>query len=153
MGSKNKDAKIIPIKPEMTSATKCGFCEGAKCCQYVTQEIDTPKSKKDFDHLMWTISHDNLQLYKDDDAWYLLITGKCAHLLPDGCCGTYETRPQICRDYTNDYCEYDQPAEEGFELYFRNDKELDKYCRKRFKTWDGRHEQWAKKEKKEKKAS
>ena len=31
----------------------------------------------------------------------------CKHLQPDNLCGIYDTRPQICRDYTTDNCEYD----------------------------------------------
>lgn len=144
ISKKKSVSKVIPIKVEITPDNKCSFCVGSKCCNYVTQEIETPRSKQDFDHLVWVVSHDNLQVYKDDDGWYLLINGSCNHLQADGRCGIYDTRPQICRDYKNDYCEYDQPAEEGFELYFRNDKELEKYCRKRFKNWDKRHQQWAK---------
>ena len=31
----------------------------------------------------------------------------CAHCVRGKGCGIYETRPQICRDYTTDACEYD----------------------------------------------
>ena len=68
MAKRGKEAKIIPIKTEMTPENKCSFCKGSKCCNYVTQEIDKPKTKKDFDHLMWVVSHDNLQAYKDEDG-------------------------------------------------------------------------------------
>lgn len=27
----------------------------------------------------------------------------CKHLLPDGRCGDYENRPQVCRDFQADY--------------------------------------------------
>jgi len=126
----------IPLK--LTSENKCSFCPGTKCCNYITQEIDTPRSKDDFDHLLWQLGHENIQAYKDEDGWFLVVLTRCTHLLPDGNCGTYETRPQVCRDYSNDYCEFDAPAEEGFEYYFRDYAELDSYCRKRFKGWDTR---------------
>ena len=65
-----------------------------------------------------------------------MFLGECEHLqLPDGACAIYETRPQVCRDYTNDWCEFDEKAEKGFELYFRNHAELLSYCQKRFKSW------------------
>ena len=35
------------------------------------------------------------------------VFNKCDHLQPDNMCGIYETRPQICRDYSTDSCEYD----------------------------------------------
>ena len=129
----------IPLKVEstvkLTSENKCSFCFGRKCCQYVTQQIETPRSKHDFEHLLWQVSHDHVNIYKDDDGWYLLFETSCLHLRADGGCGIYETRPQVCRDYSNDYCEYDAPADDGFELYFRTYESLLKYCKKRFKRW------------------
>ncbi|HKJ86903.1 MAG TPA: YkgJ family cysteine cluster protein [Gammaproteobacteria bacterium] len=128
-------ARMIPISVEISPETKCGFCTNSKCCTYVSQEIDTPRSKYDFEHLLWQLSHRNVQAYKDDDGWYLLFNTPCNHLLADGRCGIYEERPQICRDYSNDYCEFDSPAEEGFELFFDGYQSLLTYCRKRFKRW------------------
>jgi len=126
----------LPVK--LTPENKCSFCPGTKCCNYITQEIDTPRSKDDFDHLLWQLAHENIQAYKDEDGWFLVVMTRCTHLLAGGNCGIYETRPQVCRDYSNDYCEFDAPAEEGFEFYFQNYTELDNYCRKRFKGWDKR---------------
>lgn len=128
--------QAIPVK--LTPENKCSFCPGTKCCNYITQEIDTPRSIDDFDHLLWQLAHENIQAYKDEDGWFLVVMTRCTHLLGDGNCGIYETRPQVCRDYSNDYCEFDAPAEEGFEFYFQTYKELDAYCRKRFKNWDKR---------------
>ena len=34
------------------------------------------------------------------------------------------------------YCEYDAPAEDGFELYFPDYESLLQYCRKKFKRWN-----------------
>lgn len=122
----------ITITPE----NKCSFCKGTKCCQYVTQQIDTPSKKDDFQLMLWQVSHANVEIYKDEDGWFLMFITPCEHLHKDGMCGIYKTRPDICREYSNDYCEYDSPAEEGFDLYFRTYDELLKYCRKRFKKWD-----------------
>ncbi|MCU7873050.1 MAG: YkgJ family cysteine cluster protein [Candidatus Thiodiazotropha sp. (ex Lucinoma borealis)] len=115
---------------------KCNQCTNSKCCTYTTEAIGVaPRSKTDFGHLLWQVSHTGVEIYKDEDGWFLLITGSCEHLLPGGGCGIYDERPQICRDYDNDWCEFDAPAEDGFELYFRNYTELLTYCKKRFKTW------------------
>ncbi len=115
---------------------KCSRCIGSKCCTYTTEGLGiTPRSKSDFDHLLWQISHEGVELYKDEDGWFLLLQGKCEHLKENGACSIYNTRPQICRDYENDWCEYDTPAEKHFDLYFRNYHELLKYCKKRFKNW------------------
>ena len=129
----------IPVKTatpiEITPENKCGFCTNSQCCTYITQAIDTPRTKYDFEHLLWQVSHENVRAYKDEDGWYLLMETRCTHLQPGGRCGIYEARPQICRDHSNDYCEYDAPAEEGFDLYFPDYQTLLKYCKKRFKKW------------------
>lgn len=114
---------------------KCSRCMGSTCCTYTTEALGTPRAKADFEHMLWQISHQGVEIYKDSDGWYLLIRGSCEHLLPKGGCGIYEQRPQVCRDYENDWCEYDEPAEKHFAHHFRNHAELLEYCRKRFKKW------------------
>ena len=131
---------------KITTENKCSFCEGAKCCTYITEQLETPRSMHDFDHLLWQISHRDIRIYKDDDGWYLLVERACLHLEDDGRCGIYEERPSVCRDHGNDFCEFDQPAEEGFDLYFADYRALEKYCRKRFKTWNKRFEKFEKME-------
>jgi Fe-S-cluster containining protein len=115
---------------------KCGRCSGSKCCSYTTEALGVaPRSKVDFEHLLWQVSHQGVEVYKDEDGWFLLFQARCEHIQPNGACGIYAERPQICRDYSNDWCELDAPAEAGFELHFRNYRELLDYCKKRFKTW------------------
>jgi hypothetical protein len=126
---------VKKLNVKITTDNKCSFCVGSKCCSYVTQQIDTPRSKDDFETLIWQVSHHNVGAYKDEDGWFLIFDSRCSHLLPDGRCGIYEVRPEICRNHSNDYCEYDAPAEDGFELYFPDYATLLKYCKKRFKRW------------------
>ncbi len=123
----------------VTGENKCGFCTNSTCCIYLTQAIDTPRSMHDFDHLLWQLSHANVQVYKDEDGWFLLVNNVCTHLQGDGRCAIYEIRPQVCRDYSNDYCEFDAPAEEGFALFFDGYDSLLAYCRGRYKRWDERY--------------
>ncbi len=115
---------------------KCGRCIGAKCCTYITEPLGTPRSKADFDLLLWQVSHEHIEIYKDTDGWFLLIHGRCGHLEADGRCAIYDQRPRICRDYDNGWCEFDEPAEKHFQLHFRDHAELLAYCRKRFRRWD-----------------
>ena len=131
-------AKPVEIDVVVTSDNKCDLCEGSKCCNYITQAIDTPRSIDEFDTLLWQLTHRNVQAYKDEDGWFLLFYTTCQFLQTDGRCGIYQTRPQMCRDYSNDYCEYDSPAEEGFELFFDGYDSLLAYCQKRIKRWDKR---------------
>jgi len=115
----------------------CMRCTGSWCCTYFTQQIDTPRSREDFDVLLWQISHERTEIYKDEDGWFLLLLLPCEHLQADGGCGIYEQRPKICRDHSSDNCEIDGLAgEEDFDLYFRDYESLRKYCRKRFRKWD-----------------
>lgn len=123
----------------ITAANKCSFCKGSTCCAYFTHQIDGPRSMEDFDLLLWQISHLNTQVYKDSDGWFLLVNNRCQHLLPGGRCGIYETRPQVCRDHTNDDCEFEGPCgADDFELFFPSYESLLAYCRKRFKNWERR---------------
>lgn len=127
--------KNIPIDIQITPENKCGFCTNSKCCTYITEELVTPRSMHDFDHMLWQLSHENIQAYKDEDGWYLLINNTCTHLLKDGRCGIYEDRPLICREYTNDYCEFDEDSSDGFELFFDGYDSLHEYVCRRFKGW------------------
>jgi len=133
---------IVPLDDaRLTSRNKCGVCRGKTCCTYFTQQIDAPCSIEDFDLLLWQISHLHTQVYKDDEGWFLLVNNRCMHLQPDGGCGIYETRPQVCREHSNDECEFEGPcAEDDFELFFPDYAALLGYCRKRFKSWDRRYE-------------
>lgn len=121
---------------QLTPENKCSFCNGSLCCTYITEELDTPRSKEDFRQLLWQVSHEHVKIYKDEDGWTLLVDGKCQHLQVDGGCGIYEDRPEVCREHSNDYCEFDAPSEDGFDLYFENYEDLLKYCKQRFKNWD-----------------
>lgn len=125
----------IEISEQIDGSTKCDLCTNSTCCTYVTQQIDTPKSKYDFEILLWQVSHRGVGAYKDEDGWFVMYDAPCSHLEMDGRCGIYEDRPSICRSHKNDYCEYDAPAEDGFELYFPDYSSLLAYCKKRFKKW------------------
>jgi Fe-S-cluster containining protein len=51
--------------------------------------------------------HGHSAIFVDEDVWFLMVYGDCKYILPDYRCGNYEDRPQICRTYTTDDCEYD----------------------------------------------
>jgi Fe-S-cluster containining protein len=125
----------IEIADQTESFNKCDLCTNSKCCTYVTQQLDPPRSKYDFEILLWQVSHDGVGVYKDDDGWFVMFETRCQHLLGDGRCNIYHDRPSICRSHSNDYCEYDAPAEDGFDLYFPDYGSLLLYCKKKFKRW------------------
>ncbi|MBT3197929.1 MAG: YkgJ family cysteine cluster protein [Gammaproteobacteria bacterium] len=124
-------------KINITADNKCSFCSGTTCCSYFTQQVDTPRSKADFQTLLWQIAHEKVELYQDEDGWFLIINNRCHFLEGDGRCGIYEQRPTICREHDNEWCEYDELAEKHFKRHFTSYQALLKYCKKRFKRWDG----------------
>jgi len=140
-------SRVIPVIPDpstLSSEEKCNYCTNTTCCTYITHQIDSPRSLEDFDTLLWQVSHESTQLYKEDGDWYLLINNRCMHIQEDGRCGIYEKRPQVCRDHSNDDCEFNTPAgPDDFDLFFGGYEALDKYCRKRFKGWDKRFEKFS----------
>ena len=77
----------------------CDHC-AAKCCRYFALPIDKPKEWEDFDYIRWYLLHERAAVFVEEDCWYLLVQNRCKHLRDDHLCDIYDTRPQICRDYT-----------------------------------------------------
>ena len=143
MTQKKDKSAIIPTSSSSdedfsNNENKCAQCFDSKCCQYITEPLDTPRSIRDFDMLLWQISHQNVHCFKDDTGWYLKIFGQCEHLTKNGQCGIYHKRPFICREHSNQSCELDTPHPKFSDLYFNKYLDFDQYCRKRFKRWDKR---------------
>jgi uncharacterized protein len=84
----------------------CDHCT-AKCCRYFALPIEEPTELRDWEFVRWFLLHDKASVFKEEESWYLLVHTECKHLLPDNRCGIYHTRPQICREYSTDNCEYD----------------------------------------------
>ena len=97
----------IPIEADRDPATgliPCLAC--TQCCHYVAIEIDTPETRKDFDHIRWYLYHPGIEVYIDhDDKWNVLFHSRCEQLEHDGKCAVYEHRPIICREYSERTCE------------------------------------------------
>jgi len=87
----------------------CSYC-AAKCCRYIALAIDTPECWADFEYIRWYLLHERAAVFTEEDTWYLLVYNRCKHLGEDNLCKTYETRPQICRDYTTKNCELRRPV-------------------------------------------
>ena len=95
------DPSAIPVHPN------CGRCT-ALCCNYVSTEIDAPKTKRDFDTIRWYLMHPGTRVYCEDStgSWFIQFMSRCKFLRDDNLCGIYETRPQICRDLDPTLCEF-----------------------------------------------
>jgi Fe-S-cluster containining protein len=105
-------------------ANLCDHCT-AKCCRYFALPIDTPDSRRDLDFIRWYLLHERATVFIEDEIWYLLVHTVCKHLQPDNRCGIYETRPQICREYLTDNCEYED--EYTYEHYFETPEQVAEY--------------------------
>lgn len=103
----------------------CFYCTG-KCCRYFALPIDTPETREDFDHLRWYLMHGKVSIFVDDEMWYLMVHNECEHLTDEHLCGIYGDRPQICREYTTDECEYDD--DECYELLFESAEQIREYA-------------------------
>ncbi|MGN6544628.1 MAG: YkgJ family cysteine cluster protein [Aureliella sp.] len=113
----------------------CDHCT-AKCCRYFALAIDKPEERRDFDFMRWYLLHDRASVFVEDDSWYLLVHTTCKHLQSDHRCGIYHTRPQICRDYTTDACEFDEDG--VYDHYFETAEQVVEYVEA---TLD--HEDWS----------
>ena len=103
----------------------CSYCP-AKCCCYFALPIDTPECWKDFEYIRWYLLHERAAVFIEDDCWYLLVHNRCKHLTDDNLCDEYETRPQICRDYTTKNCEYED--EWCYERYLETPEQVQQYA-------------------------
>ena len=88
--------------------------------------IDEPESHEDFQFIRWYLLHEAATVFTEDDTWYLLVHTVCKHLGEDNRCGIYETRPQICRDYTTDDCEYDDQW--VYDRYLETPEQVEEYA-------------------------
>jgi len=103
----------------------CSYCT-ARCCRYYALPIDKPTTWQDFDYMRWFIMHGRTAVFVDDDTWYLMVYGDCQYLLPDNRCGNYENRPQICRDYSFDVCEFDNDG--CYDKFFESPEQVWEYA-------------------------
>jgi len=85
--------------------TRCG-----KCCREVYLSVDKAYTEDGLDHLEWARYHGLKIAYREDiegrRIWGIELDTPCIHLREDGdhktSCAIYETRPQICRNYSGE---------------------------------------------------
>jgi Fe-S-cluster containining protein len=117
--------KPVPRDQIPAGQSVCDYCIG-KCCRYFSLPIKTPVGWDDYDEMRWFLAHGETIIYLEKGTWYLLVMAPCQYLQADHRCAIYDTRPQICRDYENDDCEY----EEGwkFERVFECPEQMWEYA-------------------------
>lgn len=88
---------------KMTESEICMKCHG--CCTYVAVPLEYPRSADALDTYVWYLLHRNVEIEIDNyNKWFLVFKTPCDKLLPNGACTIYESRPEICRDYSADSC-------------------------------------------------
>ncbi len=102
----------------------CEYCS-ARCCRYFAMPIDTPDEAADLDFIRWYLLHEKATVFVEDDTWYLLVHTPCKFLREDNLCGIYEIRPQICRDYSTENCEFEDAW--TYDKYFETPEQIAEY--------------------------
>lgn len=103
----------------------CEYCN-AKCCRYFALPIDMPENYQEFDFVRWYLLHEKAAVFVEDKTWYLVVHTKCKNLQDDNRCGIYETRPQICKEYSTKKCEFDDNF--LYDQYFDLPDQVEEYA-------------------------
>jgi Fe-S-cluster containining protein len=113
--SPSKKLRRLPVVPAPRTPIGCLSC--ALCCSYIAVEIDGPVSVKAATQILWHLYHEHVSVYRDsDDEWVVQFETRCRHLQSDNKCAIYETRPHICREYSEESCEVNA-EDEGTTFY------------------------------------
>ena len=108
-----------------------------QCCTYVAIEIDTPTTMKEYDYIVWYLYHQNVSVFVDwEGSWFIKFETRCEHLTPQGLCGSYSSRPVICKEFDWRECENrvkSEPADKW--LFETSDQFLRWFEKKRPKTF------------------
>ena len=119
-------AKTKPRREDLhADEVLCDHCT-AKCCRYFALPIETPEEWADYEFIRWYVLHQKATIFCEDNDWYLMVHSECRHLREDHRCGIYTTRPQICRDYTTENCEYEDDW--TYERYWETPEQIFEYA-------------------------
>jgi Fe-S-cluster containining protein len=103
----------------------CEHCT-ATCCRYLALPIDKPTSRRDYDDIRWYLMHDGVTVFVEDGDWYIQYRTTCKMLGGDNLCTVYETRPEICREYEADGCDY-AGGSYGYDHHFTHAKQIEAF--------------------------
>jgi hypothetical protein len=116
------------MKKSESSKELCHGC--TMCCEHVAIEIDMPRSKDDFHHIIWYVLHENILVFKDhDNKWFIEFRTRCKALNKNGLCSAYDSRPKICRDYSHTECEKYSPGK-YYKVMLKSRDDVLKYIKK-----------------------
>ena len=107
----------------------CEHCAAA-CCRYIALPIDKPSTKRDYDDMRWYVMHEGVTVFVEDGDWYVQYQTRCKNLGADNLCGVYETRPEICRDYSAGECDYSGGSYD-YDHFFTHSKQIEEFYHKK----------------------
>jgi uncharacterized protein len=107
----------------------CHRCPAA-CCRYIALPFDEPQDAEAFEEVRWFLMHDGVTVFVTDGQWYVSVATHCKHLDAQNRCTIYADRPQICREYSSDGCDY-RGGDYGYKLFFTHPQQVVEYARKR----------------------
>lgn len=107
----------------------CEHCAAA-CCRYLALPLDKPTCKRDYDDMRWYLMHEGVTVFVEDGDWYVQFQTRCRNLKADNQCGVYEGRPEICREYEPDNCDY-AGGSYGYDHLFTHAKQIEEHYYKR----------------------
>jgi Fe-S-cluster containining protein len=99
-------------------------CQG-RCCKYIVVKIPAPRTRIDHEEIRWWVAHEGISVHISQRKWYLQVFSRCSYLTPNNLCGAYEKRPDVCRDYEPNNCEF--TAELNIQREFTTMEEYDQY--------------------------
>ena len=114
----------------MAKKSLCRQCIGL-CCRYFALPIETPETREDYDDIRWYLCHEAVTVFVEDGDWYVNIKNRCRNLNGQNRCDAYAQRPQLCRDYSEERCDFTE-GEYDYELHFTDDRQMAEYIKIKF---------------------
>jgi Fe-S-cluster containining protein len=109
----------------------CDKCTGL-CCRYFALPIETPEDWDDYDDVRWYLCHEDISVFVEEGDWYINVKNKCLNLSEKNYkCGIYDLRPNICRGYKIEDCDY-TGSEYDYELHFTSAHQMEEYMKIKF---------------------
>jgi hypothetical protein len=111
--------------PTDADARKCQRECGARCCRYITVILPAPRSKWDLDEWGWFLAHESISIYFAGRRWRMEMRLRCRYLNHRNACTIYQQRPEVCRFYSQEFCEFSRRSQH---LYHFD-------CKEEFDRW------------------
>ena len=109
---------------------KCENCD-AKCCKYVTLDIDSPEALDDFENIKWYAAHENVEVYVDfEGVWNVRFITRCEKLDKNNKCVCYDKRPEVCKEFSVAECSMND--ENGDLLVLKSLEDVEEYIKNVF---------------------